>query len=69
MSENRPLTAGELERILEVYLRLIRELPPDTPAGHLDGRGQLHVAPDIGAKLIASRDALSRLRRIRKPDG
>jgi len=66
---DRPLTAGEMERVLEIYLRLIRELPPDTPAGHLDDRGQLHFAADIGRKLLASREALSRLRQIRKSSG
>jgi len=64
MSE-RPLTASDLERILKIYLRLVQELPPDTPAGHLDGEGQLHFAADIGAKLRSSREALGTLLRIR----
>lgn len=62
---DRPLAASDLERILELYLRLVRELPPDTPAGHLDAAGQLHFAPDIGRKLRAARSALGDLRRLR----
>jgi hypothetical protein len=64
MSDTRPLTASDLERILKIYLRLVQELPPDTPAGHLDSQGQLHFAADIGAKLRTSRETLGTLRRI-----
>jgi hypothetical protein len=70
MSEGtRPLTASDLERILKIYLRLVQELPPDTPAGHLDAQGQLHFAPDMGKKLRASREILGNLQRLREdPD-
>ena len=61
----RPLTASDLERILKIYLRLVQELPPDTPAGHLDDEGRLHFAADLGAKLRSSRAALGTLSRIR----
>jgi hypothetical protein len=44
-------------------------LPEDTPAGHLDAQGQLHFAPDIGAKLRASRAALGEMQRIQKSSG
>jgi hypothetical protein len=69
LDESRPLTASDLERILKVYLQLVQELPADTPAGHLDALGQLHFAPDIGAKLRASRMALGEMRRIQKSTG
>ena len=65
MTGKRDLTASDLERILKIYLRLIQELPPDTPAGHLDESGQIHFAADIGAKLRTSREALGTLQRIR----
>jgi hypothetical protein len=66
MAIARALTAADLERILNVYLRLVRELPPDTQAGHLDENGQIHFAADIGMKLRTSREALGTLQRIRK---
>jgi hypothetical protein len=69
MDEIRPLTASDLERILKVYLKLVQELPADTPAGHLDAQGQLPFAPDIGAKLRASRQALDDMQRIRNSSG
>jgi hypothetical protein len=69
MDEIRLLTASDLERILKVYLKLVQELPEDTPAGHLDAQGQLHFAPDIGAKLRASRAALGEMQRIQKSGG
>jgi hypothetical protein len=69
MDEIRLLTASDLERILKIYLTLVQELPADTPAGHLDAQGQLHFAPDIGAKLRASRMALGEIRRIQKSGG
>ena len=62
----RPLVASDLERILKVYLRLVQELPPDTPVGHLDAQGQLHFAPDIGKKLRAARAMLGDLKKIRE---
>jgi hypothetical protein len=66
MTGKRALTASDLERILKIYLRLIQELPPDTPAGHLDENGQIHFAADIGAKLRTSRETLGTLQRIRE---
>jgi hypothetical protein len=66
MTGTRALTASDLERILKIYLRLVQELPPDTPAGHLDDNGQVHFAADIGMKLRTSREALETLQRLRK---
>ena len=66
MSQERPLAASDLARILRVYLRLLEELPPDTEAGHLDAQGHVHFAPDIGRKLRATREATQLLERLRK---
>lgn len=69
MADQRLLAAGDLARILRVYLRIVEELPPDTEAGYLDGNGHVHFAADIGHKLRASREAAQLLDRIRKADG
>jgi hypothetical protein len=62
----RELTANDLERILKIYLRIVQELPPETPAGKLDEHGHLQFSSDIGAKLRAARAALGDLDRIRR---
>ena len=69
MSEKRPLVAGEVERILRVYLRLVGELPPDTEAGYLDEEGHLNFAPDIGRKIRAAREVRALLDRMGKDGG
>lgn len=66
MNDKRSLSASDLEQILKTYLRLVQELPADTPAGYLDPEGQLHFAADIGEKLRTSREALGTLQRIRR---
>ncbi len=68
MADRRMLAAGDLARILRVYLRIVEELPPDTEAGYLDANGHVHFAADIGHKLRASREAAALLDRIRKMD-
>lgn len=68
MADRRLLAAGDLARILRIYLRIVEELPADTEAGYLDANGHVHFAADIGQKLRASREAATLLDRIRKPD-
>ncbi len=63
--DTRPLTAADLERILNIYLRIVRELPPDTEAGFLDAAGHVNFLPDMGKKLKAARAALAGLERLR----
>lgn len=65
MAEPKPLAAGDMARILRIYLRIVQELPPDTEAGYLDGDGNVHFASDIGQKLRASRAAADLLARRR----
>jgi hypothetical protein len=66
MTEPRALTAGDLSRILRVYLRIVEELPADTEAGHLDAEGHVHFARDIARKLRAAREATGDLDRLRR---
>ncbi|HEX7970045.1 MAG TPA: hypothetical protein VF502_17610 [Stellaceae bacterium] len=68
MGDRKLLGAGDLARILRVYLRIVEELPADTEAGYLDANGHVHFAADIGHKLRASREAAEFLERIRKSD-
>jgi hypothetical protein len=68
MADDRPLVAADMARILNVYLRIVQELPPDTEAGYLDAKGHVHFLPDIGQKLRASREAADVLERIRKTE-
>ena len=44
----------------------MRELPPDTEAGFLDGEGDLRLAPDIGRKLRTARSVRDLLRQFRQ---
>jgi hypothetical protein len=44
----------------------MRELPPDTEAGWLDGEGDLRLAPDIGRKLRTARGVRDVLRQLRQ---
>ncbi len=67
MANERPLNAGDLVRILRVYLRIVEELPPDTETGFLDAQGHINFLPDVGKKLRASREAAELLARISKP--
>ncbi|HUB94807.1 MAG TPA: hypothetical protein VL993_02760 [Stellaceae bacterium] len=67
MTQQRPLTAADLARILRIYLRIVDELPPDTETGFLDEQGHVHFLPDVGKKLRASREAALTLERLRKP--
>ena len=69
MGERRLLAARDVEAILQVYLRLVRELPPDIEAGHLDAQGQLHFAPDMARKLRTARDVRRLLDRLAGPPG
>ena len=63
------LAARDVEAILQVYLRLVRELPPDIEVGHLDGQGQLHFAPDMARKVRAAREMRRLLDQLGKPSG
>jgi hypothetical protein len=56
------LAAGDVARILRIYLRIVEELPADIDAGWLDENGQVHFAADIGEKLKAARQAAGFLR-------
>ncbi len=67
MAPPRPLTAADLARILQIYLRIVQELPPDTETGFLDDQGHVNFLPDVGKKLRASREAVENLERLRKP--
>jgi hypothetical protein len=60
----RKLAAGDVARILRIYLKIVEELPADIEAGWLDDGGQVHFAPDIGAKLKAARQAAGILHRL-----
>jgi hypothetical protein len=69
MNETTPLAARDLEKILRTFLRIMEELPPDTEAGYLDEGGQLHILPDIAAKLRAARRARDLLADIGRTAG
>ena len=63
------LAAKDVEAILQVYLRLVRELPPDIEVAHLDGSGHLHFSPDIARTLRTAREVRQYLERMRRPPG
>jgi hypothetical protein len=64
----RKLAAGDVARIVRIYLKIVEELPADIEAGWLDDGGQMHFAPDIGAKLKAARQAAGLLHRLGRSD-
>jgi hypothetical protein len=66
MVSERRLEAREVEAIFLAFAEVMRELPPDTEAGWLDGEGDLRLAPDIGRKLRAARGVRDLLRRMRE---
>jgi hypothetical protein len=61
----RRLEAKDVEAIFRAFAEVMRELPPDTEAGWLDGAGDLRLAPDIGRKLRIARGVRDVLRQIR----
>jgi hypothetical protein len=66
MAKERRLEAHEVEAIFLAFAEVMRELPPDTEAGWLDGEGDLRLAPDIGRKLRTARSVRDLLRRMRE---
>ena len=66
MARERRLEAHEVEAIFRAFAEVMRELPPDTEAGFLDGEGDLRLAPDIGRKLRTARSVRDLLRRFRE---
>jgi hypothetical protein len=66
MAKERRLEAHEVEAIFLAFAEVMRELPPDTEAGWLDGAGDLRLAPDIGRKLRTARSVRDLLRRMRE---
>ncbi len=65
MARERRLDARDVEAIFRAFAEVMRELPPDTEAGLLDGSGDLRLAPDIGRKLRTARGVRDVLRQIR----
>ena len=69
MAREKRLEARDVEAIFRAFAEVMRELPPDTEAGWLDGEGDLRLAPDIGRKLRTARgvrDVLQQIREARK---
>jgi hypothetical protein len=66
MARERRLEAREVEAIFLAFAEVMRELPPDTEAGWLDGEGDLRLAPDIGRKLRTARSVRDLLLRMRE---
>jgi hypothetical protein len=66
MATERRLEAREVEAIFLAFAEVMRELPPDTEAGWLDGEGDLRLAPDIGRKLRTARSVRDLLRQLRE---
>jgi hypothetical protein len=66
MARERRLEAREVEAIFLAFAEVMRELPPDTEAGWLDGEGDLRLAPDIGRKLRTARSVRDLLRQLRQ---
>jgi len=66
MAKERRLEAHEVEAIFLALAEVMRELPPDTEAGWLDGEGDLRLAPDIGRKLRTARSVRSLLQQWRQ---
>jgi hypothetical protein len=65
LAREKRLEARDVEAIFRAFAEVMRELPPDTEAGWLDGAGDLRLAPDIGRKLRAARNVRDVLRQIR----
>ena len=66
MARERRLEAREVGAIFLAFAEVMRELPPDTEAGWLDGEGDLRLAPDIGRKLRTARSVRDLLRQLRQ---
>jgi hypothetical protein len=66
VARERRLEAREVEAIFLAFAEVMRELPPDTEAGWLDGEGDLRLAPDIGRKLRTARSVRDVLRQLRQ---
>jgi hypothetical protein len=66
MARERRLEAREVGAIFLAFDEVMRELPPDTEAGWLDGEGDLRLAPDIGRKLRTARSVRDLLRQLRQ---
>ncbi len=66
MARERRLEAKDVEAIFRAFAEVLRELPPDTEAGWLDGAGDLRLAPDIGRKLRTARNVREVLQEIRQ---
>jgi len=66
MARERRLEAYQVEAIFRAFAEVMRELPPDTEAGWLDGEGDLRLAPDIGRKLRTARSVRDLLRQMRE---
>ncbi|HYM72314.1 MAG TPA: hypothetical protein VET89_04985 [Stellaceae bacterium] len=66
MAKERRLEAHEVEAIFRAFAEVMRELPPDTEAGWLDGAGDLRLAPDIGRKLRTARSVRALLQQFRQ---
>jgi hypothetical protein len=68
VARERRLEARDVEAIFRAFAEVLRELPPDTEAGFLDGEGDLRLAPDIGRKLRTARNVREVLRQIRQSE-
>jgi len=66
VARERRLEAREVEAIFLAFAEVMRELPPDTEAGWLDGEGDLRLAPDIGKKLRTARSVRNLLQQLRQ---
>jgi hypothetical protein len=66
VARERRLEAHQVEAIFRAFAEVMRELPPDTEAGWLDGEGDLRLAPDIGRKLRTARSVRDLLRQMRE---
>jgi hypothetical protein len=66
LAKERRLEAHEVEAIFRAFAEVMRELPPDTEAGWLDGAGDLRLAPDIGRKLRTARSVRALLQQFRQ---
>ena len=65
VARERRLEARDVEAIFRAFAEVLRELPPDTEAGFLDGEGDLRLAPDIGRKLRTARNVRTLLAHLR----
>jgi hypothetical protein len=66
VARERRLEAHEVGAIFLAFAEVMRELPPDTEAGWLDGEGDLRLAPDIGRKLRTARSVRGLLQQLRQ---